>query len=256
MRLDQHLNSAGTGAVDYKVLGEHVRDSYRDAAAQYRRDDEIEITTGTHQRLSGILGSLTASFGRPIDVLDVGCGTGRYFHCLKNVRHLDGLDVSQEMLNIARRPVQHEQVTIEKINLHCENAFLAKFAPGSFDFIYSLGMFGNGCPVTVEICDRFYDWLAPGGQLFFNAISIATMPFSRRWRRNIRRQVYPFLPRSLKRIIDAREAGVPFFALSEKELRAIMRSSHFNQFTVTSNPCRSQLWNGVHLECHTRKPRN
>jgi SAM-dependent methyltransferase len=256
VRYDQQSNSATSASpVDYKSLGEHVRDSYRDAAAQYRRDDEIEITTELHRHLAGILGPLTSSFGRPITVLDVGCGTGRYFHCLNNVRRLNGIDVSQEMLSIARNPVRQENVTIQEIQLDCENAFLAKFSPASFDFIYSLGMFGNGCPVTVEIINLFHDWLAPGGKLFFNAVSIATMPPSRRIRRNIRTKIYPFLPRQLKKIVDARQAHVPFFGLSEKELGAIMRASRFSKFTISSHDCNSQLWRGVHLECHAMRPR-
>lgn len=256
MRFDQQSISAlNESSVDYEVLAEHVRDMYRDVAPQYRRDDELEITTDFHRRLAGILGSLTASFGRSITVLDVGCGTGRYFHCLTNVRRLEGIDVSQDMLDVARNPVREEQITIEQIQLTCENAYLARFPRGSFDFIYSLGMFGYGCPVTVGICNHLYDWLAPGGQLFFNTISNASDPFFRRLRRNIRVKVYPVLPRRIQNLFAAREAGLPFFGLSENELRAILRATHFKHFTVSTEGCHSQLWNGIHLECHATKSR-
>lgn len=240
--------------MDFKSLGENIRESYRNVAQQYRRDDEIEITTELHRHLKGILESLTSSFGRPISVLDLGCGTGRYFHCLRNVRHLVGLDVSEEMLRIAAEPVRAEEVTIETIELLCQNAFMAKFPPGTFDVIYSLGMFGNGCPVTVDICNRFHDWLAPGGQLFFNALSIETIPFSRRLRRSVRNGLYPWLPGKIKRVLDAREAPVPFFGLGKRKLHSILRTSRFSEFSIASYPSDSQLWRGVHLECRAMKP--
>jgi SAM-dependent methyltransferase len=246
-------NSGGAATLDHQKLAEHVRASYRNAAAQYRKDDEIEISTDLHSHLSAILGSLSGSFARPITVLDVGCGTGRYFHCLKNVKRLVGIDVSQEMLGIARNPVLQEKITIEEIELRCENAHLAKFPTESFDMIYSLGMFGSGCPVTAEICNRFYDWLAPGGHLFFNAVSVATMPFARRVRRRIRNALYPVLPKPMKNALEARSAGVPFFGLSERELARIVRTTRFEKFTISSHLCNSQLWRGVHLECHAMK---
>src|SRR5581483_11034365 len=109
--------------------------------------------------------------------------------------------------------------------------------------------FGNGCPVTVEICNRFHDWLAPGGKLYFNAVSIETMGLPRRIRRKIRDGIYPLLPGRFQKILDAREARAPFFGLTRKDLAAIMRSSRFSDFTITSHKNYSQLWQGVHWEC-------
>jgi len=137
--------------------------------------------------------------------------------------------------------------------LRCENIHLITFPPASFDLIYSLGMFGNGCPVTVGICNRFHEWLAPGGKLFFNAISMETIALSRRIRRKVRNGIYPLLPAHFQKILDAREARAPFFGLTEKELAAIMRASRFSDFSVTSHACHSQLWHGVHLECQAVK---
>jgi hypothetical protein len=33
------------------------------------------------------LTQITLSFDNPIAALDLGCGTGRYFHCLKTLKH-------------------------------------------------------------------------------------------------------------------------------------------------------------------------
>lgn len=243
---------AGT-VLDFKEIGDNIKASYSIVAAKYRRDDEIEITTEHHRHLKETLVAITASFNRPISVLDVGCGTGRYFYCLKNVDQLIGIDLCDEMLKIAENPVRRQEITVEGIELRCENAHLVSFSPKSFDFIYSLGMFGNGCPVTVDICNKFHEWLTPGGKVLFDAVDLATLPPLKRMRRRIRKQIYPFLPRSMQAALDEREGLVPFCGLSKRELERIMRASKFEQFSVTSRICQSPLWQGVHLECVASK---
>src|SRR4051812_13209243 len=97
--------------VDYQVLEENIREGYRRVTAQYRRDDELEVTTENHCRLGRLLRRICRSFPPGIAVLDVGCGTGRYFHCLENVAHLTGVDISENMLAAARNPVRKEWIT-------------------------------------------------------------------------------------------------------------------------------------------------
>src|ERR1700722_865570 len=104
--------------IDYGKVGESISASYAQVAARYRCDDEIEVTTENHAHLRNILGAISSSFGRPISVLDAGCGTGRYFYCLKNVKCLTGIDISQEMLRIAGSPVRQEEITAGTIELN------------------------------------------------------------------------------------------------------------------------------------------
>src|SRR5258708_702963 len=108
-------------------------------------------------------------------------------------------------------------------------------------------MFGNGCPVTVELLNRFYDWLAPGGQLFLNVVDIATLSRSRRTRRQVRNILYPFLPRGVRQAFD-RRVHVPFCGLSKTDLDRILRASRFTDFSISSQVCHSPLWKGRHLE--------
>jgi SAM-dependent methyltransferase len=235
--------------VDYKLVEENLCASYREQSARYRCDDEIEVTTGHHRHLRGVLEELSGGFGRPISVLDVGCGTGRYFHCLRNVETLVGIDISPEMLQAAEHPVREQEVTARTICLRRANAFAAAFPAESFDLIYSLGMFGFGCPVTVDICDRFHAWLKPGGTLFFNTIDRSSLPLAARARRRARGWVYPALPRRWRAILDERSNRAPMHDLTRPELEAILRASRFRRFTVRRHGCDSPLWRGAHLEC-------
>ena len=210
-----------TAVLDLEQIGETIAANYRVVAPKYRSDDEIEIKTEHHSHLKGILQNTTSSFNRPISVLDLGCGTGRYFYCLINVDRLVGLDLCEEMLKIAENPVNQEQITISEIQLRCENSHLVSFPQSSFDFIYSLGMFGNGCPVTVDICNKFHSWLRPGGKIFFDAVDVATLTWMHRARRNLRKGLNPFLPKNLKSTLLRRDG------------RTVLR---FNQKRVGTNP--------------------
>lgn len=230
-----------------------VEAAYRQAYTRYRKDDEIEVGTPNHQRLRGILQSICVSFEQPIKVLEAGCGTGRYFHCLSNVAHLVGLDLSPEMLQGAQTPVLQEEINIGSIELQCGNIHAVDFPPGSFDFIYSLGMFGFGCPATVRLCNRFYEWLAPGGILFVNTVDYKSLSYLERMRKRLRRLVYAILPRDCLGRLNRQAGKIPFCGLRQQELAKILEASRFREFTVAQSPCRSPLWKMAHLECLARK---
>ena len=79
---------------------------YGDTYAQkYRAADDAIRHGELVTRFSGWLGAVCDSFDREIDVLDLGCGTGRYFQALRRVRRLTGIDVSRAMLDEARHPI-------------------------------------------------------------------------------------------------------------------------------------------------------
>ncbi len=214
------------------------------------------MTTEYHQRLREVLERISSSFGRSISVLEAGCGSGRYFYCLKNVGQLVGLDLSPEMLEAARNPVRQSEISAREIRLVCGSVYEAAFPPGSFDFIFSLGMFGFGCRLSVELCSRFYDWLAPGGQLFFDALDRSGLSRKFRARRAAGRMVYRLLPRRLQATLDARNDTVPIFDLSRADLERILRASRFRQFAVGPPLGLSPYWETVRLHCFATKPAN
>ncbi len=239
--------------MNYEAVEEVIKAGYREVSSQYRHDDEIEVTTANHQRICATLQRICASFTHPIKVLDVGCGTGRYFHCLTNVEDLTGMDISDDMLRAAENPVRQDLISTKAIRRIRGNIYLTSFEPRSFHFIYSLGMFGNGCPVTMEVCNKFHDWLAPGGKLYFNTVDFAGLPLLYRARRQARHIVYPMLSRRLQGVLDERESRQPSFSMRKDELEDVIRKTKFSAFQVTSHVCESPLWTGRHLECIANK---
>jgi SAM-dependent methyltransferase len=247
--------SAAPLNVNYTAVEEVIKADYRQVTPKYRADDEIEVTTENHRRLNSTLQNICESFPRPIAVLDAGCGTGRYFHCLTNVEELIGVDISDEMLQAAENPVRQERITARNVRLLRANVHLVQFARESFHFIYSLGMFGNGCPLTVELCNRFYHWLLPGGKLFFNVIDYQGLPLSYRLLKRVRRGIYGLMTRRWQRILDEREARHPFFNASKSQLEDLLCGTEFREFAVASRACKSPLSINVsrHLECVATK---
>lgn len=231
----------------------HLARSYDAAAAKYRADDEIEIATENHRRIAGRLRELCRSFSRPIRVLEIGCGTGRYFYCLENVERLVGADVSAEMLRHAEHPVREFEVSAKSIQLLHADVYAMDFPDESFDLIYSLGVFGYGARVSDELAGKLNRWLAPGGRLFFDAIEVPPpgTPMER-VRYRVKCALQPWLPRALRRFVEKREV-VPLLTHSQAELSATLGRSGFTKITLTSEKCLSSLWEGVHVECVAQK---
>src|SRR5690349_6572408 len=110
--------------MNYQEIEERIKEGYREVTSQYRRDDEVEVQTDNHRRISELLRGICLSYSHPIKVLDVGCGTGRYFHCLENVESLTGIDISDEMLASAAHPVRGHAITAKEIRLLRGNIYL------------------------------------------------------------------------------------------------------------------------------------
>jgi SAM-dependent methyltransferase len=217
----------------------------RDSSAQYRESDEVEVLSDNHKHFCDRLTEISLSLGERIAALDLGCGTGRYFHCLANVETLTGVDVSLEMLKQARFPVRREVITIGRIDLVCAN-ILNFHLRAHFDLIYSIGVFGENAPWNLSICNSLHDALKPGGKLFFTVVDVfSKFPLMSKKRR-LAETVNVILPRYWKQKLRER---LGTFYVTEREIIGIFKRSKFRRFDTVRHLSTARLWKGAHFEC-------
>jgi len=168
-------------------------------AARYRAHDETAREGRAVARLGGWLRAICERFGRPIDVLDLGCGTGRYFHALANVRRLVGIDVSRPMLERARHPVGDVSVAADRVTLVEDDFLQHEFQPGEFDLVYSIGVLGEHSPFDEAIAARVARWLAPGGRFALTTVHPASPSVPRTMKRRIAEHLLPAMPAPWRR---------------------------------------------------------
>lgn len=217
-------------------------------AERYRAVDDTLDTNKAFAELSNWLAGVCASFDRPLSVLDIGCGTGRYFASLSGVRQLVGLDASRPMLDRARQPLAADRVTIENILLVCGDVETHTFEPGQFDLVYSVGVLAEHLPLTGALVGRIAGWLAPGGRFAFTAVHPESFSIPRTWKRIAGRELMKIATGPLQRRLRARWLSDGFYA-DEARVREVLEPAGLAVESLT-------LMTGVHQHCLVvaRKP--
>ncbi len=139
-------------------------------ADRYRRHDDQLLASEPSMALARWLGRVCESCGRDLTVLDLGCGTGRYFWALVGVRELVGLDASLAMLERARQPYAADQIRIERTTLVHGDVIAARFESRRFDLVYSIGVLAEYTPLNGGVVASVARWLKPGGRFAFTAV--------------------------------------------------------------------------------------
>ena len=233
--------------MDYSSIGRKVRGYYdHERSKLYRKHDEDAVMGDEHKRTSKILKDISGSFNHKITVLDLGCGTGRFFHSLNNVERLVGVDVSPDMLREARNPVEIKDIKIKHIDLVCANILEFQFPDKTFDFIYSNGVLGEYSPFNEDVCEKLYLMLKSGGKLFFTVVDFSTKKQSRKLKRRFVEGIYPVMPSGVKKKLDVKLKG---FFMTRPELEKIMEESRFKRFKIDYHYIDIPTWKGAHLEC-------
>jgi len=173
-------------------------------ARHYRDHDAELLPTPSNQGLIDWLGETCDRFDRSIDVLDLGCGTGRYFWGLRRVRTLVGLDASEAMLVEARHPVHQDRVTAESVTLVNGDLMLHEFAAATFDLVYSIGVLAEHVPLDAGVIARVRRWLRPGGRFAFTTVHPSSSSVTRTWPRRAAEWALPMLPDRLSRPLHHR----------------------------------------------------
>ena len=148
--------------------GARAQQTYdRAYAEKYRARDEGGAAVA---ELGRWLGEVCDRFDGPIDVLDLGCGTGRYFRFLRRARRLVAVDVSKPMLDAAAHPVG--EIAVSSVQLVEADFLSSSFAPGRFDLVYSIGVLAEHSPFDRALAERVRSWLRPGGRFAFTALDV------------------------------------------------------------------------------------
>lgn len=166
----------------------------RQYAQRYRhRDDELQ-QADTYQELASWLGQTCRRFDHPIDVLDLGCGTGRYFWALGQVASLTGIDASDDMLAEARHPVHADRIHAGSLTLVKGDLAGHEFRGGAFDLVYSIGVLAEHVPLDEALVARVKHWLKPGGRFAFTTIHPDSPDVVRTPQRRLASWLLPKLP--------------------------------------------------------------
>lgn len=163
-------------------------------ARRYRsRDDELDVV-GSYQELVNWIGGVCDRFRHPIDALDLGCGTGRYFWGLRQVKTLTGLDASQPMLAEAKSPTHADRISAGRIELVNGDLAAHQFPAGSFDLVYSIGVLAEHVPLNRSLVERVAQWLRPGGRFAFTTVDPESPDVPRTPARRLAAALLPVVP--------------------------------------------------------------
>lgn len=222
-----------------------------DSAEKYRaRDEAILQSSPVHQHIVARLQDISSGFGRPIDVLDIGCGTGRYFHCLANVRNLVGVDLDPTMLTQAAHPAFADRVGAETIELIQSGIEELALGERRFDFIYSIGMFGDHVRMTDDICRNLYSLLRNDGRLFFTHMDLRTRSVhAKSTAKKVKHRIYTMVPLSVRRTFNATDRRL----ISEQELEEILIHSQFVRYEIEARTSKPPAANHAYLEVTAEK---
>ena len=168
-------------------------------ARSYRESDERGKTEESHTLKYNIIRELSSSFLYAINVLDLGCGTGRYFHCIKNAQCLVGVDASWNMLEQAKAPVYGgtQNVHLIQSSLH-----EVEFRPAVFDLVICMGVFGVVCPLDDFVLQKIARFTCPGGIVFLTIPEY--IPVTYTWKRKMAMALEPFLFGPARRYVNVK----------------------------------------------------
>jgi len=233
---------------------DRVKEMYDEQVSKKYREvwDVLVFQDGSGKHYCDMLQQICHTFDHKISVLDVGCGTGRHFHCLKNVKKLLGVDISPHILEKARDPIKKEEIDVDNIELLCGDIFCLDLPLESFDFVYSIGVFGECSPFNLFICNRLFGLLKPNGKLFFTVTDVHSrmQDFGDKqpnigWR--ALGKTFAFLPLWVRKYVNRRLSS---FYLTKEEIEEILGESAFAEYKIWNYQHPKKIgWQGSHYDC-------
>ena len=134
-----------------------------------RRRDELT----EYNELLSVYGRHFASVRRnaqSFSVLDVGCGTGRYFRLFPDADLLVGVDPSVEMLQQARCAVGVERLRRPPVLVIGKTDDIP-LLPGTFDLVYCIGVLGHLVPISKAQVEYLLKFCRDGGTAILSVLA-------------------------------------------------------------------------------------
>jgi ubiquinone/menaquinone biosynthesis C-methylase UbiE len=215
-------------------------------ARKYRERDEQLQQVQTYQDFIAWLQGVCARFDHPIDVLDLGCGTGRYFWGVKNARTLVGLDASAAMLAEARHPICADRIGVD-VSLVQGDLATQTFPDQSFDLVYSIGVLAEHAPLDKLLASRVWRWLKPAGRFAFTTVHPQSPDVPRTAQRRLAEMTLPIASGVFGRLLHRRLMSGGMYG-DERWIRDVLDGA----FAIESlEPFRSDVH--LHGRCVARK---
>jgi len=129
--------------------------------------------------------------------LDLGCGTGRWFHILKKAERAIGVDLSRDMLNKAKEKIKVDNYS--DIALIQADLFHLPLKENLFDCVVSIGVLAEHAPLNDDIFDEVKHILNKDGIFFFTAQKVSKLL---KLKVKVAQSLLPILPNSFKEKIE------------------------------------------------------
>jgi SAM-dependent methyltransferase len=195
---------------------------YDDAYAErYRESDSRRSAGDAIDRLSHWIHDICLRCGTSLEVLDLGCGTGRYFGALSGLRRLVGVDVSQPMLDRARPRTAVLGALPGGIELIHADFLRLELAAMQFDLVYSIGVLAEHSPFDEAIAARIKTWLKPGGTFAFSTVHPQSPTVRRTIKRRVAERLMPATRGPLRASLRARLMRDGLYA-DEQRIREVL----------------------------------
>ena len=167
---------------------------------------------------------------KKITILEIGCGTGRYFSLLSNVSKLVGLDISIEMLVKARENLK-SNFALKKITTLINSNIYDYKTTQKFDFIYSIGTLGEYCEFNSQLFDKIIDLLLIDGFFFFTIVDSDSFVSNISFKKKVIRFFLKLLPTFIRYRFGSRyiitEDFISLF-MSKPQIVNILKNSNNN----------------------------
>lgn len=190
-------------------------------AERYRRHDDAVADRSPSRALAAWLGDVCDACGRNLTVVDLGCGTGRYFWALRNVATLIGVDGSAAMLAQARRPYGGDRMRVGRLLLVEADLTACAFTPARLDLVYAIGVLAEHAPFTAAVVAAIAEWLKPGGRFAFTTVRPDSPSVPRTLGRRLAEWVAPVAPGPVRGAIRRRLLSGGFYA-DEARVRELL----------------------------------